>query len=189
MDEEEYSLPAEGTIGLIHPIELTEENLENWKEQLSDYEIVQPLEQMERSIYRLSEEEKKQTELTRFGGKLLNGMSLSGKLQNMGWYRGSVVDGGGYFTFYREDGAIGVELEFSGCSVGYENEEVTVYGVQFYKAGTVKRGSYIYDTIKEENRYLPGEVSARYVSEIILQLIKATISSTEQLEYPACKRR
>lgn len=189
VDEEEYSLPAEGTIGLIHPIELTEENLENWKEQLSDYEIVQPLEQMERSIYRLSEEEKKQTELTRFGGKLLNGMSLSGKLQNMGWYRGSVVDGGGYFTFYREDGAIGVELEFSGCSVGYENEEVTVYGVQFYKAGTVKRGSYIYDTIKEENRYLPGEVSARYVSEIILQLIKATISSTEQLEYPACKRR
>lgn len=189
VDEEEYALPADGMIGLVHPVELTEESLKAWREQLLDYEIVQPLEQIERSVYRLSEEEKKQTELTRFGGKLLNGMSLSGKLQNMGWYRGSVVDAGGYFTFYREDGAIGVELEFSGCNVGNENEEVTVYGVQFYKAGTVERGSYIYDSIKEKNRYLLGEVSARYVSEIILQLTKATISSTEQLEYPACKGR
>lgn len=189
VDEEEYTLPAAGTIGLVHPIELTEENLKAWREQLLDYEIVQPLEQMERPVYRLSEEEKRQTELTRFGGKLLNGMSLSGKLQNMGWYRGSVVDAGGYFTFYREDGETGVELEFSGCYIGNENEEVTIYGVQFYKAGTIERGSYVYDTVKEENRYLPGEVSARYASEIILQLTKATASSTEQLEYPACRDR
>ena len=107
----------------------------------------------------------------------------------MGWYRGSVLDAGGYFTFYREDGKIGVELEFSGCYIGDENEEVTVYGAQFYRAGTVQRGSYVYDKIKDKHLYRLGEVRPRYISEIILQLTKATISSQEQLAYPACKDR
>ena len=174
-------------VGLVHPIELSEEELAAWKEQLSDYEIVQPVEQLERPVYRVAEEEKGKTELTRFGGKVLNGLSLSGKLQGMGWYRGSVQDAGVYMTFYREDGELGVELEFSGCYVGDENEEVTVYGASFYKAGTVKRGSYVYDTIKKENLYFLDQVSPRYFSEAVLQLTRATASSQEQLAYPQCK--
>lgn len=186
-DEDEFELLADVQIGLVHPIELSEEDLAVWKEQLSDYEIIQPIEQLERPVYRITEEETGAAELTRFGGKLLNGLSLSGKLQGMGWYRGSVQDAGVYSTFYREDGDMGVELEFSGSYVGDENDEVTVYGAAFYRAGTVKRGSYIYDTIKKENQYKLEEVSPRYFSEIVLQLAKATASSQEQLAYPACK--
>ena len=137
--------------------------------------------------YRLTEEEKGKTELTRFGGKVLNGLSLSGKLQGMGWYRGSVQDAGVYTTFYREDGQIGVELEFSGSYVGDENEEVTVYGASFYRAGTVKRGSYVYDTIKKENLFRLDEVAPRYFSETVLQLTRALASSREQLPYPECR--
>ena len=174
--------------GLVHPIELSEQELAVWKEQLSDYEVVQPIEQLERPVYRVTEEEKGKQELTRFGGKILNGLSLSGKLQGMGWYRGSVQDAGVYTTFYREDGALGVELEFSGSYVGDENEEVTVYGAGFYKAGTVKRGSYVYDTIQQENRYALDQVSPRYFSEMVLQLERATASSQEQLAYPDCKK-
>ncbi len=188
MDEDEYQLPETGTVGLVHPIELDEESLAAWKEQLSDYEIVQPIEQMDRPVCRPTEEERSSTELTRFGGKLLNGLSLSGKLQNLGWYRGSVQDGGGYYTFYREDGDVGVELEFSGCYMGGENEEVTVYGASFYRAGTVQRGSYVYDTIKKEDLFQLGDVSPRYFSEIVLQLTKATASSQEQLAYPECRK-
>ena len=189
VEEEEYEMPADGRIGLVHPIELEEDVLSAWKEQLADYEVIQPMEQLDRPFCRPTEEEREQTELTRFGGKLLNGLSLSGKLQNMGWYRGSVQDAGGYYTFYREDQGLGVELEFSGCYVGDENEEVTVYGAQFYRAGTVKRGSYVYDTIKPEHLYRLGEVSPRYFSEIVLQLTKATASSQEQLSYPECRER
>ncbi len=186
-DEEEYEFPEEGMAGLVHPIELSEEDLAAWKEQLSDYEIVQPIEQLNRPVYRLTEEEKGKTELTRFGGKVLNGLSLSGKLQSMGWYRGSVQDAGVYTTFYREDGQIGVELEFSGSYVGDENEEVTVYGASFYRAGTVKRGSYVYDTIKKEDLFRLDEVSPRYFSETVLQLTRALSSSQEQLPYPECR--
>ncbi len=188
VDGEEYELAEGGLAGLVHPIELTQEEREAWKEQLSDYEVVQPIEQLERPVFRMTEQEREQKELTRFGGKLLNGLSLSGKLQGQGWYRGSVQDAGGYYSFYREDGEMGVELEFSGAFVGDENEEVTVYGARFYKAGTVKRGSYVYDTIKKENLYRLGEVSPRYFSEIVLQLTKATASSQEQLAYPECRK-
>ncbi len=189
VDEDEYELPAEGLIGLVHPIELKEETLAAWKEQLSDYEITQPMEQLSRPVYRLEEGEGESGELSRFGGKILNCLSLSGKLLGMGWYRGSVQDAGGYYEFYREDNEVGVELQFSGTFVGGENDEVTVYGAIFYKAGTVKRGSYVYDEVKKENQYLLKDVSPRYFSEIVLQLEKATASSKEQAPYPECKER
>lgn len=188
LSEEEYELPEEGTIGLVHPIELSEEMLAAWKEQLSDYEITQPFEQLSRPVYPMTEEERGQKEMTRFGGMLLNGLSLSGKLQGQGWFRGSVEDGGVYSFFYREDGNMGVELEFSGSYVGDENDEVTVYGAQFYRAGSVNRGSYVYDSVKEKDRYALSEVSPRYFSEVVLQLTKATASSQERVAYPECKK-
>lgn len=188
VDEEEYELPGDGLIGLVHPIELDKEALAAWKEQLEDYEVTQPIEQLERTVYRLTEEEKGQREMTRFGGKLLPGISLSGKLLGMGWYRGSVLDGGGYYNFYREDGSLGVELEFSGAYVGGDYDEVTVYEAVFYRTDTVKRENY-YDEVKKEHRMKLDEVKPRYFSEMILQLARATASSQEQLPYPQCRDR
>ena len=113
----------------------------------------------------------------------MNAMSLSGKLQAMGWYRGSIMDGGCYDTYYREDVHMAVQLNFSGTFVGGElEEEITVYGAKFYKPGTVEHGSYVYDEIKKENLYKLGDVSPRYFSEIVYQLEKATASSTETVE-------
>ena len=112
---------------------------------------------------------------------MLNGLSLSGKLQGLGWYRGSVQDAGVFYTFYREDAALnmGVELNFSGCYVGDENDTVTVYDAEFYRSGTVQRGSYCYDAPKEENTFALGDVPPRYYSEIVYQLERATASSTQ----------
>ena len=128
---------------------------------------------MERAVYLVTEEEKNQKELTRFGGKLLNGLSLSGKLLNMGWYRGEILDGGGYYEFNRTDQNVEAALYFSGCSVGYENEEVTVYGLCFQKPGVVKKVGNGY----EPERYLLGEIDPKYFSEIMLQVTKAVGSA------------
>lgn len=187
VDEEEYELSENAFIGLVHPLELSEETLSAWKEQLSDYEVTQPIEQLERPVYRITEEEKEGKELSRFGGMVINGLSLSGKLLGQGWYRGGVEDGGFYYTFYRNDGANGVELEFSGAPVGYENDDVTVYGAYFYPSGEAAQGSYRYQKNYEEKRCLLSEVSPRYFSEIILLLTRATASSQEKLSYPECK--
>lgn len=181
-DEEEYELPDQARVGLVHPVELTEEALEAWKEQLEDYEIKQPFPQLTRPVFHLEAGMEKDAELDTFGGKVINGLSLSGRMLAQGWFRGSVEDGGMYYSFYREDGPTGVQLNFSGAYVGGEDSEVVLYEVQFYHAGTVRRGSYVYDAPKDDRLIPLGQVAPRLFSEVVYQLQKATASSTEVQE-------
>jgi len=183
-DEEEYTLPKDARISLVHPMELSDEDKAAWKEQLADYEITQPIEQLDRTVYYMTEEEADKQGLERFGGCVINDLSLNGKLTGLGWYRGSVQDAGGFDTYYREDAeaGIGVELHFSGTYVGGLGEDVTIYDVRFYEAGTIARGSYVYDEADEEKAYFLKDVPSRYFSEIVLQLAKATASSEERNE-------
>ena len=156
----------------MHPIELSQEELEGWRQQLEDYEVEQSIEQLSRPVFRLTEEERGLRSLERFGGRMLSGLSLMGKLTTLGWYRGSVQDAGCFYEFYREDGNVGVNLSFSGCYVGDQSETVTVYDAVFYRAGTVQRGSYVYDK-PEGDAVLPlADVDPRYFSEIVYQLQK-----------------
>ena len=184
VDEEEYTLPENGKIGMVHPVELDEDTLEDWKQQLEDYEISQSIDQLGRTIHILDKARAGEKALEDFGGKMLNSLSLSGKLLKQGWYRGSIVDGGGFFCFYREDKELGIgaELRFSGAAVGYDDgEDVTVFDAVFY-TGTINRGSYVYDTISDEQIVPLGDVPARYYSEIVHQLTIATASSTRSNE-------
>ncbi len=196
-DEEEYTLPEaqseslpgpeQSRIGLVHPLELSEESLETWKQQLQDYEIIQPIEQLNRAVYHLTQEEQEAKSLERFGGMVINDLSLGGKLTTLGWYRGSVQDAGGFYTYYREDASLGLgaELHFSGSFVGSGSmggEEVTVYDVRFYKAGAIERGSYCYDEVEGEKQIPLKDIPSRYFSEIVWQLTKATASSQERDE-------
>ncbi|EEM28079.1 TPA: MolR family transcriptional regulator [Bacillus thuringiensis] len=67
------------------------------------------------------------------------------------------------------------ELSFSGAPIGYEDEEdVCVFDIQFYKAGTVNRGSYEYDEIDDERRIVPKEVDKRFFSEMLYDVQVAT---------------
>ena len=186
-DEEECTLPERGEIGLVHPLELSVQSLETWKQQLRDYEITQPIEQLNRAIYYITSEEQKAKSLERFGGMILNDLSLGGKLTALGWYRGSVQDAGGFYTYYREDVSIGLgaELHFSGSFVGSGSKggkDITVYDVRFYRAGAIERGSYCYDEAKGEKQLPLKDVPQRYFSEIVWQLTKATASSKERNE-------
>ena len=180
VDEEELELPEDAVIGLIHPIEFSKEERDAWKEQLEDYEIIQPVEQLDRTVYLISEEEVGQKAVERFEGVILNDLSLIGKMQPLGWYTGSVQDAGCFYTFYREDGKLGAELHFSGTYIGGQNEEVTIEDVRFYLAGTIERGSYVYDEADDKKALLLEQVPPRYFSEIILQLSKVTASKKEQ---------
>lgn len=159
--EEPGTLPEKYLIGLVHPVELPWAEREAWKEQLTDYEITQPFEQIFRPFYECTDEEAAQTELLRFQGIKVNALSLAGKLTACGWNKGPVGDGGTYDTFYREDQRVVTELSFSGCGIACENMEVELYGVVFRKSED-----------RTEKLYL-GELTPRYFSEIVLQLTKA----------------
>ncbi|MDS0527665.1 DUF4132 domain-containing protein [Clostridium sp. SHJSY1] len=179
-DEEEYELEDEMIIGIIHPIELNSEDMSLWKEQFENYEIKQPFEQLNREIFTVTEEEKKNNTVERFGGTMLNGLSLLGKLTDFGWIRGSIGDGGVYYGFYKEDSSYKVEvgLNFSGAPVGYENDEVTVYDLCFYKLGTMSKYAYINKKIQEQNVVELETLPKRFFSEILYQINKALVSKT-----------
>lgn len=183
-DEDEYELPKDCTIGLAHTIDLDEETVLAWKEQLNDYEIIQPIEQLEKKVYTVTDDEKGKLDLTRFNGRELNGYTLLNRMTKMGWYKGSVQDAGCFYTFYREDitkridmgnGVIkyegnAVELNFSGMYVAGEDETVSIENVRFYKPGTVEHGSYVYDEANDEKSLKLDRVNPRYFSEIVAQL-------------------
>ena len=179
-DEEEFMLPEAGrasTIGLVHPIELSVDSLKTWKEQLEDYEIVQPIEQLDRQVYYRTAEEDNQKKLKRFHGVIVNDLSLGGKLTAEGWYRGNTEDGGNFSTYYREDKELGLgaELYFSGTFAGGMNVDVTIYEISFFKADSLSARSY-----SKETECLLSEVPDRYFSEIVLQIAKATASGREK---------
>ncbi|MDE6365692.1 MAG: DUF4132 domain-containing protein [Lachnospiraceae bacterium] len=157
VDEQEYTLPESGSIGLVHPLELSDELLDLWKEQLSDYEITQPVEQLDRPVYRVTEDEKGTEKLTRFYDIEVNGASLVRSLLSLGWERGEILDGGCYDNCCRSDHKFGAVLTFSGVGVGYENTDITLEELRF--------------TVKEKPCMLDA-VSERYFSEIVLQIAR-----------------
>lgn len=177
-DEDEYELPENCKIGLVHPIELDEETLSAWKEQLSDYEINQPFLQINRPVYRVLPEEKGKTALERFSGTEINNLSLLGKMIKLEWEKGEAQDAGIFYEFQRTDIAkqekIGdtikrtgyyTELQFDGMYIasGYEDShEVVISDVKFWSNDTL---------IKEQNALKLEEVSPRYFSEIVAQLM------------------
>lgn len=157
VDEEEYILPESCRIGLVHPLELSQELLDAWKEQLSDYEITQPVQQLERPVYHVTEEEKGMEKLTRFYDKEVNGAALVRGLLNLGWERGEILDGGYYDNCCRSDHGLGAVLTFTGVGVGYENEDITVEELCFTDKG---------------KPCMLDEVGERYFSEIVLQIAR-----------------
>lgn len=177
--EEEYTIAENAKIGLVHPLELSQEEKAAWIEQLQDYEITQPFAQLERKIYVMTEAEKEEKSLERFGGYVMNALSLSGKMQKFGWSRGEVGDGGFFATYYMEDTELelGAELHFSGCFVEMEDENVTIYDVRFYKIDAVT-----VDESNDENAIFLKEIPERYFSEIVLQLEEIVHNSGERDE-------
>jgi hypothetical protein len=90
----EFKPKGVDSIGVIHPLNLSEEQKSAWGELFSDYEIVPPFPQLGRTIFRLEKDEEKSTELTRFKGVKLAAPTLVFSLEKFGWIRGVGMDGG-----------------------------------------------------------------------------------------------
>lgn len=172
IEEDEFEIPENAEIGLVHPIELTDEQKQSWAEQLSDYEITQPFPQISRPCFRPTDEELNNDEITRFDGVSIGNYTLRGKMLKLGWETGTPQDGGWFWEFDRADVIKCVknpdgttvykgyytEIEFSGMGIDYmEAEDVTLGKLTFGTCGSNKN-------IKIKN------VNSRYFSEVIMQL-------------------
>ena len=180
---DEYTFPEGAQIGLVHPLELTSEQIAAWQEQLSDFELTQPFDQLGRKVFTPDKEELPLRYVSRLEYAEINSLALVGKMSKLGWYKGQAEDAGFFYYFYREDirrrtrgpdvsltvEGFGSMLLISGASAAaydFEGEEVTLGKLVFFKAGKVPD---YYD--KEEKGWLEiSEVSPRYFSETLLML-------------------
>ncbi len=135
VDEEEYTLPEKATITLIHPIDTDEEMLARWKEQLDDYEIIQPLPQLSAPIVRLEAKDVDNKKVTRYNGLTVKAGKISSLAKKYNMQHGEVWDAGSYTCFHWTDSFlnIGILLNFEYMYMGQDfDEEVTLGDVLFY---------------------------------------------------------
>lgn len=181
-DGDEFTLPNDAQIGLVHPLELTEEQIAVWKEQLSDYELTQPFDQLGRMVFRPEDKELPCNSLTRFEDTTVNSVAMINKMTKNGWYKGDAEDAGYFYYFYREDvksrtlnadGSTTYEgwgslLVHSGASTviyDFDGEEVTLKEVVFFKAGRIPNYCGNHDGWMKIS-----DVDPRYFSETMLLL-------------------
>lgn len=181
-DGDEFTLPNDAQIGLVHPLELTEDQISVWKEQLSDYELTQPFDQLGRMVFRPEDKELSCNSLTRFEDTTVNSVAMINKMTKNGWYKGDAEDAGYFYYFYREDvksrtlnadGSTTYEgwgslLVHSGASTviyDFDGEEVTLKEVVFFKAGHIPNYCGNHDGWVKIS-----DVDPRYFSETMLLL-------------------
>lgn len=173
-----FTMPGHGRIGIIHPLELTEDQRKAWQTHLADYEITPPFPQLERPVVHLAPEHAGKKSLADYAGTSMNGMTFKGRADRLGWTRGSVCDGGGITTYTKSFPAAGVDvfLGLDGMHIGIDmSTDIKLEKACFVRSGSVKTGSYTYDEPGDENdpRVLPfGQVPAIVYSEVLGDLHK-----------------
>lgn len=184
--DESYEVPQDAKIRLAHPIEMEQSEIDTWKAQLADYEVVQPLSQLHRGIFVIDSDMRKDTYIGHFGGRTMNGLKLMTNLLKLGWKRGPAGDGGMIDMFCREEPMCSyvAALAISGMYIAIDpssEEEVTVYELVFLKRSNPKEDIRLYSTYDRNKVIRVGDAPERFISDIMIELEQAT-SGYERLD-------
>jgi len=176
--DEAFTLEGVASIGITHPLELDEAARSAWRTHLADYEIKTPFPQLDRPVVAVKDNERSQKMCRDYDGTSLNAMTFRSRAEKLGWARGSVTDAGGVDAYRKVFPGAGVEafLGLDGMFVGIGmNDTIQLQNLLFVRAGTVKIGSYVYDTPSDEAdpRLIPfGEVPPVVFSEVMGDLAR-----------------
>ncbi len=95
------TLDGLAAVGVVHPLHLSDEARAKWGQVFGDYEIIAPFPQLGRPTYGLEGDEGQASELTRFAGRKVPGVSVAGYLEKSGWQRGPLHDHGDFHEHYK----------------------------------------------------------------------------------------
>ncbi|MCQ4087389.1 DUF4132 domain-containing protein [Saccharibacillus sp. JS10] len=170
VDEDEYELPEDAQIGLVHPLELDADTLAAWKTQLKDYEIVQPFVQLDRPVYAPEEDDQDRRTYSRLPQGDYSPTAFPKALEKYGWVKGRAQDGGFYTELFKPYGDLIALLNFSGTSISYYEgmDDVTLEELQFFDN---KGDGYYYTSM---TGHLIKNVPSRVFSETVYDILRAT---------------
>ena len=107
-----FVLDDDDEVILVHPIDATPAELAAFGQVFADYRILQPFEQLGRSVYRASDAELAETRVLRFCGRNCPTYRLL-RIDDRAWRRGPVdEDGGGVKTVVKRMGSATATLAF-----------------------------------------------------------------------------
>jgi len=98
--DNEYLLPDDALLGILHPLEVPCEWAASWQQRLAEYRILPPFPQLGRQVYALSDAEAAGGELPAWVGRSVSTGALLG-LEQRGWRR-AVGDGGMVDGFFKD---------------------------------------------------------------------------------------
>ncbi len=155
VDYEEVSLTDNAQIGMIHPLELSDELLEQWQTYFADNKLTQGFEQLERKVFYPDHKTKHLTVID-YKGKEVSDYRFRSLMGNKrGWKRGSVVDSGMVANYKKSYDSFDIDVFITlgemYIYLGDYSEEINVKDLFFVKKGSVETGSYVYDTYRNED--------------------------------------
>lgn len=170
------ALPAECSVGIVHPAHLTDAQLSSWGQVFSDYEIIPPFQQLARRICRPAPDDLGRTAITHFAGPHVPGIVVYGMLERSHWNRDRPADAGGFMQHSKPFLAAGITAFIAydpGMGIGYYEEPQTLREIYFVP-GHIKP-EYWGD---HKNRLKVQDVDPVVLSEV-LRLAEAIVSKAE----------
>jgi hypothetical protein len=177
-------LPESDTmIGMVHPLELDAAALDAWRAHLARFKVKQPFPQIDRPLELLDPLHGNRREISLTNGKKLSAGTFKSRAEKRGWVRGSVVDAGGISSYYKLYPGAGVEVILPtddfwiGCD---PMDTLELRSAYFAKAGSVERGSYVYnEPAPDDPRVLRFDQVPTVVYSETLSDLKAIIATKE----------
>jgi predicted DNA-binding WGR domain protein len=163
------TLDGLASVGVVHPLHLSEEERSKWGQVFGDYEVIAPFPQLGRPVYSLEKAEAKAKEIKRFAGKKVPATTLWGTLERLGWVRGAPGDGGMVHEHSKSFPAAGVTAVLGyeeGVAVGFMQGwgDQKLEGVFFVK--TAERQSWF----ERKKALVLGQLDAVVLSEVLADL-------------------
>ena len=159
-----WKQPGEAfSIGIPHPLELSEEARSAWARIFADYEMIQPFHQLGRAVYPLAPADKEA--ISCVNGKRFPAPKLVFGLEALGWRRYEIGDGGGLSSHFKNFGSVTAIVFYEGeVSIGYieERNELSITELSLQGAS---------------GKLKPNELHPILYSEIVADLMKLTTGS------------
>lgn len=135
-----YALSDDAIVGIAHPLMLTPASLARWRRLFTDYELIQPFEQLTRACFTLTPDELAQASLNRFAGRTVETKRVLALL-NAGWRKGSPQDAGQIGEVYKPirpglSATLPLEQGLNASGMEYVDPSQTLGAIEFSRDET-----------------------------------------------------
>ncbi len=134
--DNEIALEEEAQIGIVHPLQLSADELKQWQQKFFDLAIEPVFSQLDRNIQPLTPEQKQVTIVRIFDGTQTQPGSIRSTLEKYGWRKGPAGDAGSIDTFFKDEDTSDVMavLEVEGVFVsGFDSDMDAQLGRLYFR--------------------------------------------------------